>query len=270
MSDLSLVQLKFLATYLHVVPNPKIFKGKKKKEIDYNNRVTAEYEAYLEKKAEADALLAEIAASLETSRQLQRSSPKDGLTDAAKLFFELALRLDATNQAARAGVEKAHAALNAVGLQITIPRTQLVADGRGGGTTTLGNDHRCTTCTQGSSASVALTSTYPLGPGAQIGQSGFHGRDFTSFHTYVLLHDSDDTERQGLAVKRMYRTLAPQITENPTFMHLTKTTPAGIRAVRGKQKVASGALSGTAALKRLGAPGTQRCRRLRSTARWTW
>ena len=33
---------------------------------------------------------------------------------AAKLFFELALRLDATNQAARAGVEKAHAALNAV------------------------------------------------------------------------------------------------------------------------------------------------------------
>ena len=51
---------------------------------------------------------------------------------AAKLFFELALRLDATNQAARAGVEKAHAALNAVGLQITIPRTQLVADGRGG------------------------------------------------------------------------------------------------------------------------------------------
>ncbi|MBL3701341.1 hypothetical protein GI582_01400 [Sulfitobacter sp. BDSS02] len=88
MSDLSLVQLKFLATYLHVVPNPKIFKGKKKKEIDYNNRVTAEYEAYLEKKAEADALLAEIAASLETSRQLQRSSPKDGLTDAAKLFFD--------------------------------------------------------------------------------------------------------------------------------------------------------------------------------------
>ena len=55
---------------------------------------------------------------------------------AAKLFFELALRLDATNQAARSGVEKAHAALNAVGLQITIPRTQLVADGRGGGTTT--------------------------------------------------------------------------------------------------------------------------------------
>jgi hypothetical protein len=46
----------------------------------------------------------------------------------------------------------------------------------------------------------------------------------------VLLHDSDDTERQGLAVRRMYRTLAPQVTENPVFMHLTKTTPEGIRA----------------------------------------
>jgi len=44
-----------------------------------------------------------------------------------------------------------------------------------------------------------------------------------------LLHDSDDSERQGLAVRKMYRTLAPQITENPIFMHLTDSTPLGIQ-----------------------------------------
>ena len=46
---------------------------------------------------------------------------------------------------------------------------------------------------------------------------------------YVLLHDTDDTERQGLGIRKMYRTLAPQITENPIFMHLTDATPSGIR-----------------------------------------
>ena len=85
------------------------------------------------------------------------------------------------------------------------------------------------TRTQGSSLLV-LNSSYPLGPDAEIGATGFHGSNFSSYYTYTLLHDSDDTERQGLAVRRMYRTLAPQITENPTFMHLTKATPAGIRA----------------------------------------
>jgi hypothetical protein len=82
-----------------------------------------------------------------------------------------------------------------------------------------------------------LSSTYPPGaanggPAAQIGTNpatAFHGNNFTSFYTYTLLHDSDDSERQGLAVRKMYRTLAPQITENPIFMHLTDATPLGIR-----------------------------------------
>ena len=34
---------------------------------------------------------------------------------------------------------------------------------------------------------------------------------------------------QGLAVRKMYRILAPQVTENPVFMHLTDTTPKGVR-----------------------------------------
>jgi hypothetical protein len=35
--------------------------------------------------------------------------------------------------------------------------------------------------------------------------------------------------RKGLAVRRMYRVLAPQVTENPVFMHLTDTSAEGVR-----------------------------------------
>ena len=90
--------------------------------------------------------------------------------------------------------------------------------------------------------SPMLSSAYPKdnalnhadngGPDAQIGTNpatAFHGTNFTSYYTYILLHDSDDSERQGLAVRKMYRTLAPQTTENPIFMHLTDSTSAGIR-----------------------------------------
>jgi hypothetical protein len=100
---------------------------------------------------------------------------------------------------------------------------------RGGTTTQLQGDSRCTTCTQGASGDLMLNSSYPLGPAAEIGRSGFHGMNFSSFHTYVLLQDSDDSERQGLAIRKMYRILAPGITENPIFMHLTDTSPKGIR-----------------------------------------
>jgi hypothetical protein len=90
---------------------------------------------------------------------------------------------------------------------------------RGGDTTVLSGDGRCDTCTQGNGLLV-LNSSYPLGPGAEVGgesSGAFHGQSFTSFHTYVLVQDSDDTERQGLALRKMYRTLAPQVTENPIF-----------------------------------------------------
>ena len=56
---------------------------------------------------------------------------------------------------------------------------------RGGHTTILGADPRCNTCTQGASGDLALSSTYPAGPGAQLGASGFHGTNFSSVHTYV-------------------------------------------------------------------------------------
>ncbi|RPD98501.1 alpha-galactosidase [Aureibaculum marinum] len=46
---------------------------------------------------------------------------------------------------------------------------------------------------------------------------------FESFHTYELLLDGTDRERNSLSKRKMYRLLAPWTTENPIFMHLTST-----------------------------------------------
>jgi hypothetical protein len=43
---------------------------------------------------------------------------------------------------------------------------------------------------------------------------------FNSVRTYELLMDSYDRERRGLAIRKMYSTVAPWTTENPIFMHL--------------------------------------------------
>ncbi len=43
---------------------------------------------------------------------------------------------------------------------------------------------------------------------------------FNSIRTYELLMDSYDRERRGLAVRKMYRTIAPWTTGNPIFMHV--------------------------------------------------
>ncbi|MCP4977456.1 MAG: alpha-galactosidase, partial [Maribacter sp.] len=52
---------------------------------------------------------------------------------------------------------------------------------------------------------------------------------FESFHTYELLQDNSDRERTSLAVRKMYRLLAPWSTENPIFMHLTTTDPNKVK-----------------------------------------
>jgi hypothetical protein len=46
------------------------------------------------------------------------------------------------------------------------------------------------------------------------------GESFTSVRTFELLMDSYDRERRGLAIRKMYRTIAPWTTANPIFMHL--------------------------------------------------
>lgn len=46
------------------------------------------------------------------------------------------------------------------------------------------------------------------------------GEIFKSPRTHELLMDSYDRERRGLAIRKMYSTVAPWTTENPIFMHL--------------------------------------------------
>ncbi len=55
-----------------------------------------------------------------------------------------------------------------------------------------------------------LKSRLPMGPSALLKA----GDNFNSFITFELLLDSDDRERNSLAQRRLYRTLAPQVTES--------------------------------------------------------
>lgn len=56
------------------------------------------------------------------------------------------------------------------------------------------------------------------------------GDVFRTFRTFVLLPDSEERERQSLAQRRMYRTLAPWSTENPLMMHVRSAEPDKVRA----------------------------------------
>lgn len=55
------------------------------------------------------------------------------------------------------------------------------------------------------------------------------GENFTSIRTYELLMDSYDRERRGLAVRKMYSTVAPWTTMNPIFMHLVSKNDEEVR-----------------------------------------
>jgi len=55
-----------------------------------------------------------------------------------------------------------------------------------------------------------LISTLPMGPDETVMQGG----TFKSMVTFELLQDSDDVERQSLGIRKFYRKIAPQITEN--------------------------------------------------------
>ena len=55
------------------------------------------------------------------------------------------------------------------------------------------------------------------------------GEVFTSCRTFELVYDSSDRERRGLALRRMYRTVAPWITENPLMHHLLNSNPDAVK-----------------------------------------
>ena len=59
-----------------------------------------------------------------------------------------------------------------------------------------------------------------VGPDVGPAQVVAPGEVFESFRAFILPHDSYDRERKGLAVRRMYRTVAPWVTENPLMMHV--------------------------------------------------
>ena len=70
-----------------------------------------------------------------------------------------------------------------------------------------------------------LEAAPPLGPDADIAP----GKNLESFSVFELLHDSTDRERRGLAVRRMYRLMAPWTTESPLMLHQTSTNPAVVK-----------------------------------------
>ena len=47
---------------------------------------------------------------------------------------------------------------------------------------------------------------------------------------FELLYDSTERERRGLALRRMYRTIAPWVTENPVLMHVRSAAPEAVKA----------------------------------------
>lgn len=64
-----------------------------------------------------------------------------------------------------------------------------------------------------------------LGP-AQVIEPG---AAFESLRAFELVHDSSERERRGLAQRRMLRTIAPWVTENPLMHHLRVSGPDQVR-----------------------------------------
>ena len=70
-----------------------------------------------------------------------------------------------------------------------------------------------------------LTVQPPLGPEYVIQ----NGKSYESFHTWELFYDSYDKERKSLSLKKMYRTIAPWVTENPVLMHVLSADSVAVK-----------------------------------------
>lgn len=71
-----------------------------------------------------------------------------------------------------------------------------------------------------------LLEVYPeKAPGIEL----LPGEVFNSVRTHELLMDKDDRESRGLAVRRMYGTVAPWSAANPIFMHLISKNDEQVR-----------------------------------------
>jgi hypothetical protein len=65
----------------------------------------------------------------------------------------------------------------------------------------------------------------PVGPDLEIPAGGA----FDSFQAFELAYDTTERERKGLARRRMYRTIAPWVLENPVLMHVRSAKPDAVR-----------------------------------------
>jgi concanavalin A-like lectin/glucanase superfamily protein len=71
-----------------------------------------------------------------------------------------------------------------------------------------------------------LVSTLAFGPAQAVAAGG----RFESFSTFELLLDSDDRERQTMAHRKLYRRLAPQVTESLLTGGITSNDPAKLKS----------------------------------------
>jgi hypothetical protein len=55
------------------------------------------------------------------------------------------------------------------------------------------------------------------------------GKTFESFRTFELAYDSEERERRSLSLRRLYRTIAPWVTENPLMHHMKVARPEAVR-----------------------------------------
>ena len=65
----------------------------------------------------------------------------------------------------------------------------------------------------------------PIGPSIRLAP----GEKFDSYRAWIVLHDSESRERQGLALRRIQRQLAPWVTENPVMMHARNANSKAFR-----------------------------------------
>ena len=75
----------------------------------------------------------------------------------------------------------------------------------------------CASCRDEGAVEPYLECTYTQGPGAHVSYA--HNESFLSFRTLLLVHDTDEIQRQVLGRARATQVLAPQTTENPIFFH---------------------------------------------------
>ncbi|HRP32857.1 MAG TPA: hypothetical protein PKV73_13245, partial [Agriterribacter sp.] len=66
-------------------------------------------------------------------------------------------------------------------------------------------------------------------PKTGMGQELTPGTSFESMRLWELLYDSYDRERRGLSERKLYRTIAPWVTENPIIMHVSSAADEPVK-----------------------------------------